>query len=136
MILQTGQRKPKVKEAYGVPQGSYVGQILCFIEHVGDDYRFLSLPKMVIVAVPKDKFDFAIENDIMEFIEVLPDTVYKVVQAQYKRSKHEERFDDDRREQPSVPLLVRGRVDETERDGRSIARSHVSQRFEKLPREV
>jgi len=79
--------KPISKGVYGVPHGVYRGELFCYVEEGKTDYYFLSLPKMVVRVVPKNKFDFAIENSIIEFVEELPNKVYKVIEAQYKQSR-------------------------------------------------
>lgn len=85
-MLQKGN-KPRQRGTYGVPHGVFRGEIFCYIEEGKTDYYFLSLPKMIVRVIPKDKFDFAIKNSIIEFIEELPKKVYKVLEAQYKQSR-------------------------------------------------
>ena len=48
---------------------------------------------MVVREVPHNKFDFGVKNSIIDFIEELPRTVFKVVEAQYKKSKNEQKRD-------------------------------------------
>jgi hypothetical protein len=80
-------KDPVPGDTFGVPVGIYVGEIFCFVEKVGENYQFLSMPKMLIRTVPKEKFEFAIYNNIIEFIENLPRDVYKLVEAQYNQNK-------------------------------------------------
>ncbi len=69
---------------YAVVTGTYVGELFAFIDLKGSDYRFLSLPKMIIREIPEENFEFAMKNNIMEFVEQLPRDVYRVVEAQFK----------------------------------------------------
>ena len=54
---------------------------------MGGDYIFLSLPDLQIRLVPGDDIKYAIDNSIMEEIEILPDDIYTVCQAQYRKNK-------------------------------------------------
>ena len=78
--------KPENKGMYGVLRGCYTGEMLTYIETVGDKHCFLSTPKMVRREVPVESFDFGIKHDIIDFIEVLPDDVYGVILHQYNTS--------------------------------------------------
>jgi hypothetical protein len=86
--------KPKIKkgDVYAVQTGDFVGQLFNYIEKDGEDYVFLSIPEMMIQRVPVDKFDFAKEHEIIEYVETLPRNIFKVVKAQYEElSKTENR---------------------------------------------
>ena len=79
-------KKPKIKkgDVYAVQTGDFVGQLFNFIKNDGDDFVFLSLPEMKIQRVPEEKFDFAKEHAIIEFVEHLPRNIIKVVEKQYE----------------------------------------------------
>ena len=79
-------KKPKIKkgDVYAVQTGDFVGQLFNFIKKDGDDYVFLSVPDIKIQRVPEEKFDFAKEHEIIEFIEHLPKNIFRVIEAQYK----------------------------------------------------
>ena len=55
-----------------------------FIKKDGDEYVFLSTPMMEIQRVPKEKFDFAKEQGIIEYIENLPRNIFQVIEAEYQ----------------------------------------------------
>jgi hypothetical protein len=78
--------KPKIRkgDVYAVQAGDFVGQFFNFIKKDGDDYVFLSTPLMEIQRVPKNKFDFAKEQAIIEYVETLPRNIFKVIQAEYE----------------------------------------------------
>jgi hypothetical protein len=77
--------KPKIKkgDVYAVQAGDFVGQFFNFIKKDGDEYVFLSTPMMEIQRVPKEKFDFAKEQGIIEYIENLPRNIFQVIEAEY-----------------------------------------------------
>lgn len=79
-------KKPKIKkgDVYAVQTGDFVGQLFNFIKKDGDDYVFLSVPDIKIQRVPIEKFDFAKEHEIIEFVEHLPKNIRSVIEAQYK----------------------------------------------------
>jgi predicted nuclease of restriction endonuclease-like (RecB) superfamily len=70
---------------YAVTTGTYVGELFAFVEKADTNLRFLSLPKMLIREIPEENFEFAMKNNIMEFVEQLPRDVYQVVEAQFKQ---------------------------------------------------
>lgn len=69
---------------YAVNSGDYLGEFFVYMESYEDDYRFLSLPKMQLRTVPKDKFNFAIKNKVLELVEKLPSETYEVCKVQYE----------------------------------------------------
>ena len=69
---------------YVVNSGDYLGEFFVYIESNENEYRFLSLPKMQLRKVPKDKFKFAIDNKVLELVEKLPSETYEVCKAQYE----------------------------------------------------
>lgn len=84
MIFNFLKQKIKKGDLYAVQAGDFVGQFFNFIKKDGDDYVFLSTPLMEIQRVPKEKFDFATENGIIEYIENLPKNIFSVIQAEYE----------------------------------------------------
>jgi len=83
MIFNIFSKRIKKGDVYAVQIGDYVGQFFNFIKKQDDQYVFLSTPDIKIVKVPTNKFDFAINNDIVEYVETLPRNIFKVVKAQY-----------------------------------------------------
>lgn len=86
-MFQRDKTAPAARGVYGVPHGVFRGELFCFIEECSDNYCFLSLPKMIVRVIPKEKFEFAMKNSIIEFVEELPKRIYKVIEAQYKQSR-------------------------------------------------
>lgn len=75
------------RHIYAVTTGTYVGEMLIFIQEVGDSYYFLSVPKNVNRKIPKEKFDFGIDNNILEFVEIAPRAVKKVAYKQFLKNE-------------------------------------------------
>lgn len=69
---------------YAVNSGDYLGEFFVYMESNENEYRFLSLPKMQLRKVPKDKFKFAIDNKVLELVEKLPSETYEVCKVQYE----------------------------------------------------
>tara|TARA_R110002073_G_scaffold56142_1_gene143157 strand:- start:332 stop:559 length:228 start_codon:yes stop_codon:yes gene_type:complete len=69
---------------YAVNGGDYLGEFFVYMDVQGDEYHFLSLPKMELRKVPKDKFAFAIDGKVLEFVEKLPTDTYQVCKSQYE----------------------------------------------------
>lgn len=67
--------------------GLYVGEFLVYAKDNGLYYEFLSLPKMLVRAVPKKSFLTGLKNDIITYVAKLPTDVYSVCIAQYNKSK-------------------------------------------------
>jgi len=57
------------------------------MERKDSNYIFLSLPDLQIRSVSDDDMKYALDNSIIEEIEVLPDDIYIVCQAQYRKTK-------------------------------------------------
>jgi hypothetical protein len=77
--------KMKKGSVYAVQTGDYVGQFFNYVGRDGNNYFFLSTPTVEIVKVPKEKFDFALDNGIIEYVETLPRNIFKVIKAQYQQ---------------------------------------------------
>ena len=84
MIFNFLKQKIKKGDVYAVQAGDFVGQFLNFIKKDGDEYVFLSTPLMEIRRVPKEKFDFAQIQGIIEYVENLPKNIFSVIEAEYR----------------------------------------------------
>jgi DNA-directed RNA polymerase specialized sigma subunit len=67
-----------------VLHGQFVGELFVFMEEKDDAFCFLSIPNMKIREVPKDKYDYAIQNHVLEYVERLPKNERSVCQLQYE----------------------------------------------------
>jgi hypothetical protein len=81
MLFKT--KHPSVGYAYGVLTGTYVGEMLVFVETTDDVHKFISIPKNINREVPKDKFDFGLDSKIVEPVEKIPKQIFKLLKKQY-----------------------------------------------------
>lgn len=65
-------KRLKSGSSFGVIAGTYLGEIFVFIKREEDIMHFLSIPKMKNRSIPIEKFDYAISERVIEFIERLP----------------------------------------------------------------
>jgi len=100
------------KDIYAVQTGDYIGQMFAVVDPTEDSIGCLSLPKMENIKVPRESFDNGRNNDIIKFVEELPEDVYSVIEAQYNKNENS----DNRREQLNTPnvLYSKGSVKEDE----------------------
>lgn len=70
--------------SYGVLRGDFHGEIFVFFEQKEDKMFFVSLPKMELREVETSKFYIGLGEKILDFINVLPKDVYKVIEAHGK----------------------------------------------------
>ena len=80
-------KTPKLGVPYAVQGGIYVGEMLVYIEQINNTFCFLSIPKNIIREIPKEKFFFGVDNNILEEVEKLPNNIYSLLKAQYFYNK-------------------------------------------------
>ena len=80
-------KTPKLGVPYAVQGGIYVGEMLVYIEQSNNTFCFLSIPKNIIREIPKEKFFFGVDNNILEEVEKLPNNIYNLLKAQYFYNK-------------------------------------------------
>lgn len=80
--------KPSIRKgaSYFVNGGDYEDLILVFMEETETDYGFLTIPTQENLWVPKEKFDFAISEAIIEFVEILPKNVVQVTEFKFREN--------------------------------------------------
>ena len=81
---------PEHRAVYAVTGGTYLGEFLVYIEKVDSDFMFLCLPKMEVKCIPYDKYILAIKGEVIEKVEDLPEDVYNVCVAQYRKNKEQQ----------------------------------------------
>ncbi len=81
------KKRFRTGNAYAVSTGKYLGEFLVYIETVGDDICFLSLPKMINRKIEKKNVQYAVKQGIIEFQEKLPGYVKSVCIEQYEKNK-------------------------------------------------
>lgn len=70
--------------SYGVLRGDYHGEIFVFFKQEENTLLFVTLPKMELRKVDIAKFEIGLKEKILDFINIIPDDVYKVVEAHGK----------------------------------------------------
>ena len=74
----------KLGHAYGVVAGAYLGEIFVFISKTDSNLNFLSIPNLKVRIVPVSKFNYALKNRVIEYIERLPRNERKICKSQYE----------------------------------------------------
>lgn len=75
---------PKPRKVYAVGTGTYVGEMFVYCKTDKNNYHFLSIPKNINRTVPIDKFEYALEHKIAEFVIELPRKVYNICLKQFE----------------------------------------------------
>ena len=76
-------KKSKERYLYAVKHGDHAGKFLAYIKSDTTTHFFLSIPGNEKLEIPIADFNNGIDNKIVDFVEVLPRNVYKVIKAQY-----------------------------------------------------
>jgi hypothetical protein len=73
--------------SYAITTGTYVGEILIFVEEKNEHFDFISIPKNVNRNIPKDKFFYGMEEKIVDVVEKIPRKVFKLLEKQFEYNK-------------------------------------------------
>jgi len=79
-------KEPEIRYSYAIKHGFYAGEILIFIKKQLNSYEFLSIPKMLNRSIPCDKFKYGWSNGIIDFVEIIPKDIYKVITQQFENN--------------------------------------------------
>ena len=79
-------KHPKQKYIYAVTGGAYLGELLVYVDKQDNNYSFLSLPQMQNRLIPTEKFDFGLQEQIVEIVEKLPRSVFSTCQKQHAKN--------------------------------------------------
>lgn len=83
--LKTNKKhKAVLGSCYGVLTGKYVGELFVYIEELDDVMHFLSIPNMKNRSVPLEKYEYGINNRVLEYIERLPRNERRVCKMQFE----------------------------------------------------
>lgn len=80
------KRDNDIGSVYAVLHGSYGGQYIVVIDKDVVEYKCLLMPDNKCLDIPIDKFTFATDNNILDFIETVPNNITSVCRAQYNKS--------------------------------------------------
>ncbi len=75
---------PKPRGIYAILGGTYSAEFFVFIKETNSHLVFFSLPDKIIRNVPRESFYNGVKNNLVEFIEQLPNKVYKTIELQLK----------------------------------------------------
>ena len=79
---------PVTRGSYAVTTGVFAGEILIYIGTSPDQYDFLSIPKMINRSIPAEKFKLGLQDKIVEFVEIIPRSVYNICELQFKKNNN------------------------------------------------
>jgi len=85
MALTHTFRKTQI---YAVQTGDYAGQMFIIVEPNKDAIGCLSIPNVENVKVPTNSFEHARNNNIIKYVEELPQNVFKISAAQYLKNEN------------------------------------------------
>jgi hypothetical protein len=71
---------------YAVLKGDYHGEIFVFFKQENELLFFVTLPKMEIRKVDTAKFEIGLKEKILDFINILPKNVFKVIESHGKNT--------------------------------------------------
>jgi len=80
-------KHPKKKTVYAVTKGTYLGELLVFMEEELE-LKFLTLPNMIIRSIPRDKFELGLKEGIVDVVKKIPNYVYSTCKKQYLKNKN------------------------------------------------
>ncbi len=89
MLLNLFEKKKKnIKKgaSYAVLRGDYHGEIFVFFKQIQNILYFVSLPKMQIREVDFEKFEIGLKEKIIDFVDIIPQEVYNVVEKHGKNT--------------------------------------------------
>ena len=78
--------KPKRGDMFACTQGTYIGANLVLLNTRGKNCKFLNLPEMDNIDIPKKDVLQGVESGILELLETLPADIIKVCEAQYEKN--------------------------------------------------
>lgn len=77
----------KTGSSFGVLAGTYLGEIFVFIRREKDVMHFLSIPKMHNRSIPVEKFNYAITERVIEYIERIPRNERIICELQFDQNR-------------------------------------------------
>ena len=83
MKLFGDKNHPHTGYVYAVLTGTYVGEMLVYVQKHDDTYQFISIPKNINREVPADKFDLGISEKIVEPVEKIPNNIFSLLRKQF-----------------------------------------------------
>lgn len=81
--MKTETQHPIVGHSYAILTGTYVGEIFVYVSETENEYLFISIPKNINRAVPKDKFHYGLSTKIVEYVEKVATKVFNLLKKQH-----------------------------------------------------
>tara|TARA_R100000951_G_scaffold102460_1_gene94578 strand:- start:685 stop:957 length:273 start_codon:yes stop_codon:yes gene_type:complete len=78
---------PKVRELYAIHHGDFVGEMWAYCGKDESNLKFLSMPDMVNRDCSLEKFEYGIENGIVEKVKRLPRYIFWTINKQFKKNE-------------------------------------------------
>tara|TARA_R100000805_G_C3603493_1_gene103976 strand:- start:814 stop:1077 length:264 start_codon:yes stop_codon:yes gene_type:complete len=82
------KRKSLKRDVYACKTGDYAGQMFVIIKETKNFIECLSIPEVKNVKIPVKSFDTGRKNGIIEYVETLPRSVFKISKAQYEKNEN------------------------------------------------
>lgn len=88
-LFKKFKKKFDIGSIFAYTKSLYIGKMIVLVDN-SDMYEnsFLLLPDMIPYTISKKEFNNNLKNNILDFIEVLPEDVMEVVRAQYLKNIH------------------------------------------------
>ena len=81
-------KKSLKRDVYACTTGDYAGQMFIIINEAGDFVECLSIPEVKNIKLPREAFDRGRKSGIIDYVETLPKSVFKVSKAQYTKNEN------------------------------------------------
>jgi len=88
LMSDSTELHPQSRNIYAVTGGTYLGELLVYIETEKETHKFLTLPEMKIRSIPDHNFKFGLKERIVEKVEKIPQHIYTVCKAQYDKNNN------------------------------------------------
>jgi hypothetical protein len=82
------RKKIQEKDVYACKTGDYAGQMFIIIKKSKDSLGCLSIPEVKNVKIPVESFETGRNSNIIEYVETIPKSVYKISKAQYEKNEN------------------------------------------------
>ena len=82
------RKKIQKRDVYACKTGDYAGQMFIIIKESKNSIECLSIPEVKNIKIPIDSFETGRNSDIIEYVETIPKSVYKISKAQYEKNEN------------------------------------------------
>lgn len=81
-------KKSIIRDVYACTTGDYAGQLLIIIKECADFIECLSIPEVKNIKVPRQSFESGRNSGIIDYVETIPKTVFKISKAQHEDNEN------------------------------------------------